>query len=227
MMLEIEPVRTRRTFVLFNDDEKRELLRIMLTEQGKGISVRGCAIAMAEGERSQMLRYQNKYRNLVRSNPELVRQVMVELDEAGERYSDPYAPISIPRRGRPAGRRVVHADKGLMSIVSGLVSDLEMLGSGEGEAFFGKLATLVHQATLPAAHQIQNEQFHKLASRYERLAQEHQILRQELEKRQHMEWKQREALAEALAAQSLNPVEVLQELLQANRILSQWMKRAS
>ena len=213
-MLEIEPVRAKRTFVLFGEDEKRDLLRTMLSEQGRGVSVRGCAIALAGGERSQMLRYQNKYRNLVRSNPDLVRQVMIELENQGMPCTDPYAPSTVPRRGRPAGRKSTRGNKGLLAITASLVSDLESIGEGEGEMFLSRLAALVHLAVEPVTMQAENEQFRKLAARYENLSQEYQALREQVEKQQHAAWKQREAIAEA----TLTPVEALTALLNANRM---------
>ena len=58
-----------------SEEEMRALLRTVLAEQAKGISVRACTLNMGKGDTKTMLRYQNKYRSLIRTNPEFVQKV--------------------------------------------------------------------------------------------------------------------------------------------------------
>ena len=51
--------------------------------RGQGISVRACVMALAQGSHSQMLRYQNKYRTVLKTKPELIAQVCQELKQEG------------------------------------------------------------------------------------------------------------------------------------------------
>ena len=61
-------------FVPFSEEEMRMLMRTVLTEQAKGVSVRACTLAMGKGDTKTMLRYQNKYRSLLRTNPAFVKK---------------------------------------------------------------------------------------------------------------------------------------------------------
>ena len=66
-------------FHLFTQEETHDLLRRVLMGRGQGMSVRACVMAMAGGDNSLMLRYQNKYRTLIKHRPDLVNQVREEL----------------------------------------------------------------------------------------------------------------------------------------------------
>lgn len=87
-------------FVPFGQDEIRQLLRRVLSAQANGISVRACTLEMGDGDNKAMLRYQNKYRSLLKTRPDLVRQVAAELAAEGVHF-DPYA-ASRAKPGRPA-----------------------------------------------------------------------------------------------------------------------------
>ena len=67
----------------FTPEETHELLRQVLMARGQGISVRACVMALAHGSHSQMLRYQNKYRTVLKTRPELIAQVCQELKQEG------------------------------------------------------------------------------------------------------------------------------------------------
>ena len=67
----------------FTPEETHELLRQVLMARGQGVSVRACVMALAQGSHSQMLRYQNKYRTILKSRPELIAQVCQELKQEG------------------------------------------------------------------------------------------------------------------------------------------------
>ena len=54
------------------------MLRKVLTEKSKGMSVRKAIRNLSEGDEKLMLRMQNKYRNLVKKQPERVQRVARE-----------------------------------------------------------------------------------------------------------------------------------------------------
>lgn len=83
----------RMPFNTFSDEEVHALLRQVLTAQAKGISVRRCTMDMGRGSRTQMLRYQNKYRSVLKSHPAMVREVVKELRNEGITAYDPYSPV--------------------------------------------------------------------------------------------------------------------------------------
>lgn len=70
-------------FHLFTPEETHDLLRQVLQARGQGMSVRACVMAMAGGDHSRMLRYQNKYRTLIKHRPDLVDAVREELHREG------------------------------------------------------------------------------------------------------------------------------------------------
>ncbi len=93
-----QPQTTERTpaFRPFSPEETHELLRQVLMARGKGMSVRACVMALSEGSHSRMLRYQNKYRTILKTRPELIAQVCEELRQEGLPCPDA-APKPLPR----------------------------------------------------------------------------------------------------------------------------------
>ncbi len=87
-------------FVPFDEGEIRSLLRTVLSAQASGISVRACTLSMGEGDNKAMLRYQNKYRSLLKTRPQLVREVAQELEREGLSF-DPYSTARPSKAGRP------------------------------------------------------------------------------------------------------------------------------
>ena len=57
----------------FTEEEKGEMLRLILTERKKGVSVRRAISNVCGGDAKKMLRYQNKFRNMLKKQPEEVR----------------------------------------------------------------------------------------------------------------------------------------------------------
>ena len=80
-----QPGAAQRTpaFQPFTPEETHELLRQVLMARGKGISVRACVMSLSGGSHSRMLRYQNKYRTILKTRPELIAQVCEELKQEG------------------------------------------------------------------------------------------------------------------------------------------------
>ena len=58
----------------FTEEETDEMLRKVLTEKSKGMSVRRAIRNVSAGDEKLMLRMQNKYRNLLKKQPERVRR---------------------------------------------------------------------------------------------------------------------------------------------------------
>lgn len=62
----------------FTDEETDKILKAILTEKSKGISVRKAVLKLSEGDDKLMLRYQNKYRNVLKKEPERIKAIMRE-----------------------------------------------------------------------------------------------------------------------------------------------------
>ena len=78
-------------FETFSPGEVEHLLRSVLTSRAQGMSVRACVRKLSGGDKTLMLRYQNKYRSTIRTRPDLVRKVMDDLSQEGVSYVSPYA----------------------------------------------------------------------------------------------------------------------------------------
>ena len=86
-------------FQPFTEEETHHLLREVLMARGRGMSVRACVMQLADGSRSRMLRYQNKYRTILKQRPEMIAQVAQELRKEG-----------LPCPDAPAAPRAERAD---------------------------------------------------------------------------------------------------------------------
>lgn len=76
-------------FVPFSEQEVEELMERVLRERARGCSVRACLQRLAAGDHSLMLRYQNKYRSVLKSRPELVQRIVEKLKTEGVEASAP------------------------------------------------------------------------------------------------------------------------------------------
>lgn len=78
------------TFIPFSKEEVYFLLKELLSSGAKGESIRGASLRLADGDKTLMLRYQNKYRSLIKSQKNIVERVMADMDNEGIRYVNPY-----------------------------------------------------------------------------------------------------------------------------------------
>ncbi len=78
----------------FSEKETDRILKEILMQKSKGISVRRAVMNLSGGDDKLMLRYQNKYRNVVTKQPERIERLMAECglksgsDEARKRIED-------------------------------------------------------------------------------------------------------------------------------------------
>lgn len=129
-------------FVPFSETEAVLLLESVLTAQAAGESVRSCTLRLGGGDNRAMLRYQNKYRSLVKGNPALVREVLEDLAARGIPAADPYAPPAGKRRaGRPKKAAAADADG-----FDGVLADLSRVDGLDIASFLHALGTLALSA---------------------------------------------------------------------------------
>lgn len=87
-------------FRAFSQEELHQLLRDVLIGRGSGESVRACVTRLANGDRSAMLRCQNKYRSILKNRPDMLLAVAEELRAEG--LPCPEAVVTCRRYGQPA-----------------------------------------------------------------------------------------------------------------------------
>ena len=63
----------------FTKEETDEVLRSILEEKSKGLSVRRAIFNLSKGDDKLMLRLQNKYRNTLKKEPERIAEIAMEL----------------------------------------------------------------------------------------------------------------------------------------------------
>ena len=63
----------------FTEEETDEVLRSILEEKSKGLSVRRAIFNLSGGDDKMMLRLQNKYRNTLKKEPERIADIAMEL----------------------------------------------------------------------------------------------------------------------------------------------------
>ena len=80
--------------IQFSEKETDDMLKAILTQKSKGISVRRAVLNLSKGDDKLMLRYQNKYRNVLTKQPERLQRLMREcgiesgVDEARKQLED-------------------------------------------------------------------------------------------------------------------------------------------
>ncbi len=90
-----------RPFVPFDEEEIDKLLRAVLSDRARGISVRACVQRLGGGDRALALRYQNKYRSILKQRPELIVETIENLRHEGIDCPSPYGHRKA-RRGQSA-----------------------------------------------------------------------------------------------------------------------------
>lgn len=114
-----EDVKRAAPFDPFSPEEIHDLLRSVLMARGRGQSVRACVTALSGGDKSRMLRYQNKYRAILRKKPALISQICEELKQEGLPCPDSPKPVSLPA---PEASLPPQADEDVQAILRALSS---------------------------------------------------------------------------------------------------------
>ncbi len=70
--------------VEFDYKEEKKLVKKILVERQNGKSVRSIIMALSNGDAKVALRYQNKFRNLVKTKPNLIAEVVGEIKAEGK-----------------------------------------------------------------------------------------------------------------------------------------------
>ncbi len=96
----------------FTPEETEEVLRSILAEKSKGMSVRKAIFNLSKGDDKLMLRLQNKYRNVLKKQPERIAALAEEMglkEEAERIFSVGKTPES-PRLDRDFLRRRLESE---------------------------------------------------------------------------------------------------------------------
>jgi hypothetical protein len=165
------------SFKTFNEDEIVELVRHILIEQGKGKSVRSITTDMAKGDKSLMLRLQNKYRSVVFRQRKKTESIMKQLRAQKITFFNPYTK-SIVADG-------VEEPMDDYALFSNLKTITASLDDEQVKDLFKGLARLVQMATSNSgddqAFDIKMLELKKREDEAKKLAEENTALRQTIE----------------------------------------------
>lgn len=118
-----EAMRRAAPFEVFTESEVRALVKNVLRARAQGQSVRAAVMALSGGDHARMLRYQNKYRAVLKKRPALVEELLRELEAEGVSCKTPLAP---PRRtaadlsAQAADKARLLGDGDVMQLMTGL-----------------------------------------------------------------------------------------------------------
>ena len=118
-------------FLPFSEEETDRLLTTVLLALGSGQSVRACTLDMAGGDTRRMLRYQNKYRALLKAHPERVRAARSALIAEGHSVPDPFVRDPDTPRVRRPPKATRDLERSIRALLDALLSNLLALTQGE------------------------------------------------------------------------------------------------
>ena len=124
----------------FSEEEIDSLMREMLIAQAKGESVRGCARRLAENDPQLLLRYQNKYRNVVAKRKSYVLDLIREMRREGIECIDPYEKEKLSKRDNTKEKEQ------LVSTISELMENIKQIPDCRAEALFEGLLEMTRAA---------------------------------------------------------------------------------
>ena len=123
--------KTEPAFLPLSEEETDRLLETVLLALSSGKSVRACTLELANGDMRRMLRYQNKYRALLKTQPERVRVIRGALIAKGHPVPDPFLrDPDAPHVGRPP-KTTCELERNIRALLDALYHNLIALTQGE------------------------------------------------------------------------------------------------
>lgn len=195
-------------FIPFTEQEKWDLMVAMLEAQGQGRSVRGCAMELGKGNKTQMLRFQNKYRNMLKSDRQMINDVMAYLEKEGRVYFNPYTKKRVGKpsqakkpRGNAQQANVPQSSNGgegnraqsqapvqpvlrqesFVDILTGIIQDMETIESGDLVEFFKGIRNLTRLAARQMYSRKKADEYDRLSVKYDLLLIEAEKMEQEIQ----------------------------------------------
>jgi hypothetical protein len=141
------------SFTPFTKAEIRKLIYDVLKSQGEGESVRSATLRLGGNDRHKMLRYQNKYRSVIKNNRALVQSVIEELENNGEKYFNPYTEKTL--RGRKPMKYTIKQPD-IVEMVGATIKSLNETGQ-DVEGFLRGLMNIAKLASMNKGVQLNEE----------------------------------------------------------------------
>jgi hypothetical protein len=129
----------KNSFISFKESEVKSLIKYILTEQGKGRSVRAITLELGNDTKRGMLRMQNKYRSTVLQRPSLVEEIMDELRRENINFFNPYSKIVF---NKALSKDYKNIKLSYLPALIEIAESFERLKSISGKSFFQQLNAL-------------------------------------------------------------------------------------
>ncbi len=131
--------------VRFEQTEEQEIVKNILMLNSQGKSVRKACLELAQGDLTKMIRYQNKYRNILKNDPEMINKIARSLQVKGvsiaprERKTKPDNVFVMPKQN------TAMSDKDIEALFMGLVRLVKRVAAEQAEQ---KQILLLRQSNL-------------------------------------------------------------------------------
>ncbi len=198
------------TFTPFTKEEIYTLLRTLLASGAKGESIRGASLRLAGGDKTLMLRYQNKYRSLIKNGRPLVDKVMADMDRDNEKYLSPY---ETQRPMVPVGKESKYIPESVVKAL--MASDVDV------KSFFKGLAKVAGLAVVQARA---DEELRQMSVQNESIKKENAALHARLKKEMEKSLKAASLFDQLL---SLKTKTLETKDLESLTGLSEWLKEGA
>lgn len=134
----------KQEFKEFNKKEEYELVYYILEKKRLGNSVRSSCLLLAKDNVNAMIRYQNKFRSLLKQNPKLIKEVNIKLDKVVGK-TEPEITIN-------TDNKILNFPKAKFNKVNGRISDEEIKS-----LFMGLVKLVKKSATVEVSTNLKNE----------------------------------------------------------------------
>lgn len=81
--------------VLFSNEETKEILTKILTYNSLGYSIRKACLLLADNDINKMVRYQNKYRSVLKNDPQLIEKIKSEISSKENKQQSKSLPNNV------------------------------------------------------------------------------------------------------------------------------------
>lgn len=135
----------KATFAAFSGPEVTYILREIVLGTSRGESVRSICLRLAGGDLSKMLRFQNKYRAILKNSMQLIVQVKTALEDEGYFVKLPYQTNFLDKLPKTLPNNVVTFPE----------HDGKMTDTDIGNLFMGLVRLVKRQAETAANSQIE------------------------------------------------------------------------
>lgn len=157
------PAVRRNPAKIFSQAEIHHMLCQILSAISKGVSVRRATLDLAQGDQGQALRFQNKYRSILRTQPQWIHEIADELS---------VGPKKIKKQSNvtplPASKRAPQEEaQDMVRIVSEIMTDLKKVENIDSCAFLETIARLVSAAATQNSARRKALDYDALSARYD------------------------------------------------------------